>query len=82
MMTCKEASQLISESKDHPLPLPKRVGLWFHLLMCRMCTGYKNQLELISRLSYRAGEIVMGASSGALSPDTKERMKQRLSEHD
>jgi len=82
MMTCKEASQLISERKDHPLPPGKRIGLWFHLIACKMCVGYKNQLQMLSRISKRAGETVMGKASGSLSSDARDRMKQRLSGND
>ena len=82
MMTCKEAGKLISEQKDHPLPLGRRLGLWLHLLACKMCTTYKNQLELISTVSKRAGDIVMGSENPSLSPDSKDRLKQRLSSND
>ena len=82
MMTCKEAGKLISEQKDHPLSLGKRFGLWLHLLACKMCTTYKNQLELISTVSKRAGDLVMGGTDPSLSSDAKEQMKQRLSSND
>ena len=82
MMTCKEAAQLISESKDRKLPLRSRMGLRFHLVMCKLCMGYKKQLDLISHLSSRAGDAVMNASSGGLTSDAKERLKERLSGND
>ncbi|MCH7548585.1 MAG: zf-HC2 domain-containing protein [Candidatus Krumholzibacteriota bacterium] len=82
MMTCKEAARLISERKDHPLSFPRSISLRFHLLMCRVCVGYKNQIELISRISSRAGEMFLGSPDGTLSADAKEKMKQRLSENE
>lgn len=50
--------------------------------MCRVCVGYKNQIELISRISSRAGEMFLGSPDGTLSADAKEKMKQRLSENE
>jgi len=79
MMTCKEAAQLISESKDRSLSLRTRIGLRFHLVMCGLCTKYHRNLDVLSRLSKRAGEAVMNASSAGLSADAKKRMKERLS---
>jgi hypothetical protein len=38
---------------DTRLPLRKRIGIRFHLMMCRMCREYKKQLLLISRAMRR-----------------------------
>ena len=44
MLTCKEASKLVSESLDRRLPLGLRVALRLHLMMCRLCSRYKRHL--------------------------------------
>ncbi len=53
MFRCKDVSALVSRSMDTRLPLSKRMGIRFHLMMCRMCREYKNQLFLISRAMKR-----------------------------
>ncbi|MDP3679133.1 MAG: zf-HC2 domain-containing protein [Methylotenera sp.] len=44
-MTCKQASQLISQSLDRPLTWSERVQLRFHLLICNACRHFKQQLN-------------------------------------
>lgn len=44
MLTCKQASQLVSESLDRPLAWPRRAALRFHLLLCRACATYRRQM--------------------------------------
>jgi len=80
MMNCKEASKLLSESRDHDIGLGKRLGLRFHLMMCRMCRIYNRQTELLGKLSRRAGEMVMGKGTmdQSLAPATKDRIKENL----
>lgn len=83
MMTCAEASRLISERKDHPLTLRQRIGLRLHLAMCAMCRGYKKNLDMLSRIAARAGEAVMTSFGRtdddlALSGATKQRIREEL----
>lgn len=47
MLSCRQATRLISQSLDEPLPFRQRVGLKFHLLMCRFCSRYQRQMVLI-----------------------------------
>jgi len=43
MLTCKEVSELVSESLEHQLPLRRRMGVQIHLMMCSMCRTYLKQ---------------------------------------
>lgn len=47
MLTCKQASKLISQSLDHPLSWSERVRLKLHLIICDACTQFKQQLNLL-----------------------------------
>lgn len=80
MMDCKEIARLVSEMKDHDISWRKRMEVRFHLFMCRMCRAYRTQLDLISRLSKRAGDLVMNRSGEklSLSSASKQRIKDRL----
>jgi len=82
MMSCKEASRLVSEMRDHRLPIRKQIGLWLHLAACRVCSAYKRQLEVIGRISRAAGEMVTANRDGpSLSEQSRQRMKHRLMHH-
>ena len=47
MMTCKEATHLISEGQDRQLRLSERILLRIHLALCSGCSRYDQQLHLI-----------------------------------
>jgi len=47
MLTCKDASALLSQAQDRPLGLRERLVLKLHLLLCHGCTNFGRQLKLI-----------------------------------
>jgi predicted anti-sigma-YlaC factor YlaD len=47
MLTCKEASHLISQELDGPLPLHRRWLLRVHLLWCEACRRYNRQARFL-----------------------------------
>jgi hypothetical protein len=44
MLKCKHASQLISQSLDRRLTMRERWSLKLHLLICRFCRRFSDQL--------------------------------------
>ena len=50
MLTCKEATRLVSQAQDRKLVLSERIGLGFHLFICKWCRRYARQIRLLSRL--------------------------------
>ena len=55
MLNCKQASQLISRSQDEKLPWSQRMQLKLHLMMCRGCTHYRQQLDFIKKAMRQYG---------------------------
>ena len=49
MIDCKEASRLISQHADRPLPLARRLQLRLHLLVCDACTNFSRQVAALRR---------------------------------
>jgi hypothetical protein len=47
MMKCKQATELMSQAQDRELIWRERIALRFHLMMCRGCNCYNNQLSFI-----------------------------------
>ena len=81
MLSCKDVTQLISESMDHSLPLGRRIGVRFHLLICKFCARYERQLlqirETVRRLvatEERPGE----APGESLSEEAVARIRKSL----
>jgi len=81
MLSCKDVTQLISESMDRPLPLRKRIGMRLHLLMCKFCSRYERQLLLIRETVRRlvaTEDRPEGVPGGLLSEETKVRIRKSL----
>ena len=45
MLTCKQASQFISTSLDRPLSFNERFALKLHLLICKYCKRFSQQVR-------------------------------------
>ncbi len=85
MMSCKEVSRLLSESMERKLSFWERIGLWFHLSMCKLCKGFSKDLQQLREAARRHAEDVendTGDSDAVLSSEARERMKRALESHD
>ncbi|MBW1696749.1 MAG: zf-HC2 domain-containing protein [Deltaproteobacteria bacterium] len=51
MFRCKDVSQRISESFDRKLPFHHRMMIRLHLMMCRFCSRFQEQLVMLRTLS-------------------------------
>jgi hypothetical protein len=47
MISCKEATELMSQEKDRPLGWGERLALQVHLKICAGCTNYRRQMDLL-----------------------------------
>jgi hypothetical protein len=81
MLSCKDVTRLLSEAMDRSLPLGKRIGVRFHLLVCKYCARYERQLALIRETVRRlvgAEETAGGTLWEPLSEEAKERIRKSL----
>lgn len=47
MLSCKEASHLISEAQDRKLNLPEKMQLEMHLAICKGCKNFREQMNFL-----------------------------------
>ena len=47
MLSCKEATRLMSQAQDRPLSYGERVKLRLHLVACTACTRFSRQLAFM-----------------------------------
>jgi hypothetical protein len=81
MLSCRDVTQLISQSMDTTLPIGKRMGVRIHLLICKFCKRYERQLLLIRETLRRhaATEDHPERPAGELlSPEARDRIKISL----
>ena len=82
MFSCKEVSQLLSESMDRSLPIYQRMLMRLHLMMCKYCSRLKEHFEAL-KIASRQEELYGNEldESRVLSRDGKERLKKFLKNH-
>jgi hypothetical protein len=81
MLTCKDASQLISENQERPLGFRERWGLKVHLWMCVNCRRFERQMTLLRlalRMLGRRAEV--DTDSSGFPPEARERIRKALAE--
>ena len=49
MMNCREAARLMSDELDRELGASRRFALRLHLLLCRGCRHYRQQMAFLRR---------------------------------
>ncbi|MCL4800331.1 MAG: zf-HC2 domain-containing protein [Burkholderiales bacterium] len=53
MITCRQASHLLSERQDRPLGWGERASLRLHLALCAPCVRAAEQIEFLRRAMAR-----------------------------
>ena len=82
MFNCKDVSQRVSESMDRSLPLHDRLMIKIHLMMCKYCARFKQQL-LAVRDACRLEDLQGEDCDHILDfpQPVRDRLKQALSRH-
>ena len=79
MFNCKEVSLKVSESLDRKLPLHKRIMIRIHMMMCRYCARFQQQMILIRQIARYAKPLESTTEESVkLSEDARARLKQTL----
>lgn len=80
MLTCKDASHLMSQSLDRKLGLTDKLGLRLHLLICGSCHLVNRQLDFIHRLCQKiaAESNDITSMQPGLSASAQERILKEL----
>lgn len=79
MFSCKEITQLVSESLDRRLPFYRRFLIRMHLYMCKYCLRFDKQLHIMRDISrdQQLQDCTLDQSV-ALPPEACERIKQSI----
>ncbi|HWD21708.1 MAG TPA: zf-HC2 domain-containing protein [Burkholderiales bacterium] len=56
MLSCKEATHLVSQGLDRRLGLAERVALRLHLAICDGCSNFKKQVAFLRKAMRRLAE--------------------------
>lgn len=81
MLSCKDASHLLSERQERPLSWWERWGLRLHLWMCVSCRRFEQQLALMQRaMGSLRRRVEAEADAAELPADARERIRKALAE--
>lgn len=79
MLSCRDVSQLVSESMDRKLSLSQNIEITMHLFMCKFCSRFKKQVLSIRQACRDHADLIgEGAEQGALCTEAKERIRRLL----
>ena len=80
MLTCKDASRLMSQTFDRRLGLKEKIGLRFHLMICKNCQIAYRQFDLLHRFCQRiaAEPVVILSEQPGLTAEAQDRILKEL----
>lgn len=78
MLTCKQASKLISQSLDRPLTWSEKVRLRLHLFICDPCRHFEQQLNTLRAALLKIRSSIENDSSIKLPLVVKDRIVHRI----
>ena len=84
IISCKEATRLISVSSERKLTLKERLELKIHLSVCSLCVNFSKQIKYLSQFSsLYLQAIVKNIShpSVSLSSQAKKQIKSFLTKN-
>ncbi|RLJ20536.1 hypothetical protein DJ031_05815 [bacterium endosymbiont of Escarpia laminata] len=81
MLTCKDASRLISEGQDRKLSQREKIGLRFHLWMCASCRLFEKQMGHLRHALHRGWSGGDLPTDKPLPKEAQERIRNVLKEH-
>lgn len=55
MLSCQQATELMSQEQDRPITLAERIGLRLHVLICSGCGNYRRQMGVLRAACRRFG---------------------------
>lgn len=81
MITCKQASQLLSQSLDRQLSWRERLVLRFHLLLCDACKRFARQIVLLGNTVKQVFQKIEQDEHLQLPQEARERITAAVESH-
>lgn len=78
MLSCKQSSQLLSQSLDRKLLRRELFALRLHLMLCSMCRRFEQHIAGIRLLVRRSRQQIEQDETVALPTEAKQRIARAL----
>jgi hypothetical protein len=76
--SCKQAARLQSQALARPLPLPQRFGLRLHLLICRWCRRFGEQVNFLQSAAHPCPGDEEAYAVRGLTAEARERIMRAV----
>jgi DNA-directed RNA polymerase specialized sigma24 family protein len=76
--SCKEAVRLQSDMLERKPSFLQWLGLRLHLVICRWCRRYGEQIRFLHDAAHEHPEEMAGPATAKLSDEARERIKRNL----
>ena len=81
MLSCQEASHLISEHQERSLTTRERLGLRLHLWLCISCRRFERQIALLRQALRLLGQRALSGTDGPdLPPAARDRIRKAMAD--
>lgn len=81
MLSCKEVSLLVSQSRDRRLSWTERLGVRLHLWICEQCRRYQRQVAFFGWLAKKLEADPSPMTQAELSMEARERIQKAVEAH-
>ena len=78
MLSCKDASQIISQLLERKLTTGERFNLKLHLLICKYCKRFSQQLHSLSVALKLTTSAIENDDTIKMPSETKKRLMQSI----
>lgn len=78
MLSCKQASQLLSQSLDRKLMRRELIGLRLHLMLCSMCRRFGRQIIGMRKMVRRLRQQIEHDETVRLPTEAKQRIARAI----
>jgi hypothetical protein len=76
MLSCQQASELMSQKLDRPLKINEKLRLQMHLMICKSCPKLLQQFEILQEAGKKYTEHYANQHDNELKMDVE--VKQRI----
>lgn len=73
MLNCRDATRLLSEAQEHPLPWQEKLALQVHLMMCSGCRNFGRQMLVLRDIARACAKGADDAQTSPCQAKPKER---------
>ena len=76
MLSCKQVSELSARAKCEELSFSDKIKLKYHIMMCKGCQTYHQQIELLQQATAKL--LNKPSGNDTLCKEARDRIKQNL----